>query len=368
MASALSPAPPRRADAPLPAGLSLVIAVLRAWANGGAVAVAADPETGRAAATLLAQNRLLGLTADLLLKAAPDGQVSDTVAAFRRLTAEMNGANLLLMRRLSVVLAKLPVAVVVYKGVVLQTDLYATPFARPASDVDLLTAPSDYDRVATALEAAGYRLDPHTDTLWWRRFLAEQQFRGAADAQSIDLHHRIQQPGCPMPRRPGRLIASAAPQRFLGGEVLTFRPDHALLVAAMSLAKALHHREPAGRYVGDVDRMLRRLPPQTWTAVRREAEILGLSRTLDLAVRCVDAVFGPVTTCPGRPILSDVSDGDLQSMLLAPAQAANWVRRRRLLRALCDRPTDALSAWLVMAASETARRATAPRPALETVP
>ncbi|MFN7110041.1 MAG: nucleotidyltransferase family protein [Brevundimonas sp.] len=366
MASVPSPAPTRQSAAAFPLGLSLTIDVLRAWANGDAVAGAADPNTGRAAAALLAQNRLLGLTGDLLLTAAPDGQVSDTIVAFRRLTAEMNGASLLLMRRLSVLLAKLPVDVVVYKGVVLQMDLYGTPFARPASDVDLLTASANYKRVARTLEAEGYRLDPHTDTLWWRRFLAEQQFRRADDAQSIDLHHRIQQPGCPMPRRPARLIASAVPQRFLGGEVLTFRPDHALLVAAMSLAKALHHREPAGRYVGDVERMLRRLTPETWSAIREEAETLGLGRTLDLAVRCVDAVFGPFERPPGRAILADISDGDLQAMLLAPAQAVTWVRRRRLLRELCDRPTDAVSAWLVMAASETARRASAPRPILET--
>ena len=348
-------------------GLQVALAVLRGWACGGRVDEAATAPARRAAAALLAQNRLLALTGHLLLQPAPDPDVSAMITAFRRLTAEMNGANLLLMRRLAVVITDIPVRIVVYKGVVLQSELYGTPFARPSSDVDLLTAPEDYAQVAQALEAAGYRLDPNTDTVWWRRFLAEQQFRWGRDAQSVDLHHRIQQPGCPMPRAPARLIALARPQTFLGAEILTFRPDHALLVAAMSLAKALHHREPAGRYVGDLLWMLRRLPPGDWAGVRAEARMLGLSRTLDLAVRCVAAVFGSGSAPRHRPILEEVADIDLQYMLLAPAHAPTWIRRRRLLGAICDHPADVVSAWFVMAASETVRRASAPRRLRETI-
>lgn len=348
-------------------GVDLAVEILRAWAQGRGDVPAAGVATGRAATTLLAQNRLLGLTGALLLKAAPDDQIAETTGAFRRLTAEMNGASLIMMRRLTTALAGTPARVIFYKGVVLQQNLYGTPFARPASDIDLLTAPATYAGVARALQLAGHRLDPHTDTLWWRWFLAEQQFRVGVDAQNIDLHHRLQQPGCPMPRRPDRLIAESILQSFLGGQVRTFRDDHTLLVAAMSLAKALHHREPAGRYVGDVERLLRRLSPEGWSAVAREAAAMGLTRTLDLAIRCVQAVFQTVPAEHQRAILPEIDDLDLQCMLLAPAQAPRWVRRRRLLLALCDRPIDAVTAWLVMAASETARRATEDRTAQEPV-
>lgn len=340
-------------------GLRLAIDVLRAWITGGSCPSNSTAEARRAAAALLARNRLLGLVGDLLLQAGADPEVWSAISAFRRLTAQMNGANLLLMRRLFTLLAEIERPVVVYKGVVLQNDLYGTPFARPASDVDLLTHPEDYGSVAAAFQTAGYRLNPHTDTLWWRRFLAEQQFRRGDEAQSIDLHHRIQQPGCPMPRRPERLITHARMQPFIGGAFLTFDPRHRVLVAAMSLAKSLHHREPAGRYLGDLGHLLTRIPAEDWDALRQEAVDQGLSGTLDLARRCVAAVFG-IEVGPSRGhILSEVSDTDLQLMLLAPEQAV-WIRRRRLLQAICDRPADILTSWLVMAASESARLTSAP--------
>lgn len=344
----------------LPSGVAGALCVLRAWALGTGMG-AMDVRSAREASVILGQNRLLGLTADILLGAAPDPQISETVASFRHLTAQMNGANLLMMRRLTGLLEDIPERVVFYKGVVLQNDLYGTLFARPSSDIDLLTAPGDYARVAGALQTAGYSLDPHTDTVWWRRFLAEQQFRSSEHGPNIDLHHRLQQPGCPMPRQAGRLLAAAERRPYLGREILTFRQDHTLLVAAMSLVKALHHHEPAGRYVGDAERLLRRLTSDEWDGVMQEARIMGLSGTLDLAIRCVDVVFATIPASRRRPVLNDIPDVDLQRMLLDPRNAPNWIRRRKLLHALCDRPTDAISAWMVMAASETARLTSAPR-------
>ena len=338
-------------------GLSLAVSVLRIWAGHAEDHGEIDAESARSAATILAQNRLLGLAGGVLSALAPHPEILRTVAGFRRLTSEMNGASLITLRRLMTVLDEIPARVIVYKGVVLQQELYGTPFARPSSDVDLLTAPGDYALVAAALQKAGYRLDHHTATLWWRWFLAEQQFRAGETTQSLDLHHRLQQPGCPMPRRPDRLLSAATSTPFLGASVLSFRADHALLVAAMSLAKALHHREPAGRYVGDAERLMRRLTPDDWKALHDEAKLLGLDRTLALAIRSVDAIFASVPAHEMRAILPDVSNDQLRWMLLAPDQSQHGLRRRRLLRALCDRPVDALSSWFLMAASETARRA-----------
>lgn len=355
---------PSATDRQLLAALPLTAKILRAWARGCSEIGTIDPGHGPAAATLLAQNRMLGLTGDLLIQTVPTAPVIDIVQGFRRLTAQMNGAGLLSMRRLMTAMRGLTDPVVVYKGVVLQQHLYGTPFARPASDIDILTRPSAYNTVSSHLQRAGYDLDRHTDTLWWRWFLAEQQFRDSAGSQTVDLHHRLQQPGCPMPRRTERLIACASPTSFLGGEVLTFRDDHALLVAAMSVAKALHHREPAGRYVSDAERFLRRFSPEDWSRLDKEAIDMGLGRTLDLAVRCVDVVFATIPPGQRRDILPKVSDVALRDMVLAPGQA-RWIRRRELLRALCDKPSDAISAWMLMAASETARRASGAAPADE---
>lgn len=357
------PAPsPRATDRQLLAALPLTAQILRTWAQGRSEIGTVDPVHGPAAATLLAQNRMLGLTGDLLIQSVPTAEVIEIVQGFRRLISQMNGAGLLSMRRLMTALRGLSEPVVVYKGVVLQQQLYGTPFARPASDIDLLTRPSAYRAVSSHLHSKGYVLDRHTDTLWWRWFLAEQQFRDSVGSQTVDLHHRLQQPGCPMPRRTERLIGCASPTSFLGGGVLTFRDDHALLVAAMSVAKALHHREPAGRYVSDAERFLRRLSPEDWPSLRQEADEMGLGRTLDLTVRCVDVVFATIPASERRGILPDVTDLALRDMVLAPGQA-RWIRRRELLRALCDKPSDVVSAWMLMAASETARRASGAAPA-----
>jgi hypothetical protein len=340
-------------------GLDTAVATLRAWRDGEPLrGGASDAE---AASVILAQNRLLGLAGPTLAARSDDRRVAETIAAFRGLTARMNGESLLLMRKLVRLLADLPVPAVVYKGVLLQEHLYGTPFARPSSDVDILTAPRHYAAVATRLMEAGYALDPHTDTIWWRRFLAEQQFRAPGASQTIDLHHRIQQPGCPLPRAPDRFLAEARRRAAPGGEVLVLRDDHALLVAAMSLVKALHHREPAGRYAADVAWMLDRLSAPAWDAVAAEADLQGVRRTLDLAVRSVDAVFGRPRATPSRPILDEVGDQDLQAMLLAPASTDAWIRRRRLLAAISDRRRDLPHSWLLMAASESARRASPPR-------
>ena len=337
------------------AGLATAVAVLRAWMNGEAAGQnASDFE---AASVILAQNRLLGLAGAELATRSGDPAVAEKIAAFRGLTARMNGESLLLMRSLVRLLEGLPFPAVVYKGVLLQEQLYGTPFARPSSDVDILTTPRHYAEMAARLTQAGYALDPHTDTIWWRRFLAEQQFRAPGANQSIDLHHRIQQPGCPLPRAPGRFLAEARRRLALGGEVLVLRDDHALLVAAMSLVKALHHREPAGRYATDVAWMVRRMSTRGWEAAAAEAELQGLRRTLCLAVRGAEAVFGPAQKPLSEPILEEVDDQDLQAMLLAPASAKTWIRRRRLLAAISDSRREFPRNWLLMAASETARRA-----------
>lgn len=337
------------------AGLDTAVAALRAWWDG--TPLPRNASGFEAASVLLAQNRLLGLAGAALAARSGDPAVANKIAAFRSLTARMNGESLLLMRNLVRLLADLPAPTVVYKGVLLQEQLYGTPFARPSSDVDILTAPRHYAAVAARLTRAGYALDPHTATIWWRRFLAEQQFRAPGAKQSIDLHHRIQQPGCPLPRAPERFLAEARRRPALGGQVLVLRHDHALLVAAMSLAKALHHREPSGRYASDVAWMLRRLSAADWEAAVAEAELQGQRRTLDLAVRCADAIFGPSQKPLSRPILEEIDDPGLQGMLLAPASTGAWIRRRRLLAAISDRRRDFPRDWLLMAASETARRA-----------
>ncbi|KAK0332232.1 hypothetical protein LTR94_025722, partial [Friedmanniomyces endolithicus] len=265
----------------------------------------------------------------------------------------MNGANLVVMRRLASAIQAAPFKMLLYKGPLLQQIAYGNLFARPSSDIDVLVAPADYDKAAGLLQDLGFKLNPMTDTIWWRRFLAEQQFREGPDGLAIDLHHRVQQPGCPLPRKPGRFLAEAAVYEVAGQGMSSFSLRHTILVAAISLVKALHHREPAGRYVSDVEALTSNLTDQQVSDLWQEARLQGLAHTLELAMRSVSAVFGrPEAT---RAVLPEISDTDLRQMLIDPDKVDTWVRRRRLLQSLCDRPIDIVPCWMLMAAGEAAR-------------
>lgn len=341
--------------------LALVLQLMRFPEKPPEADLSVSTSVEHLAVDLLVRNRLLGrVTAVLERHGLVSPRTQDVVKAVAQGTTRMNGENLLLMRQVAALMARATFPVVFYKGPLLQQLAYGNYFERPSSDIDLLVGPKDYDAAGRILEDAGFRCSTTTKTLWWRHFLAEQQFSQGRESLNIDLHHRVQQPGCPLPRRPERLVKQSQTQILAGQPVLTLSLRHTILVAAMSLAKALHHREPAGRYVADVHALTARQSNQEWQDLWSEARLQGLHNTLTLALRSASAVFG--SSAPPDPILSEVTESDLQQMLLDPDRVVKWVRRRRLLSALCDRPLDVFGSWLLMAAGEAARLAsTGPR-------
>lgn len=289
------------------------------------------------------------------------------LAAFRDLTTRMNGANLMTMRRLLPAFAAAGLPVVAFKGPLIQQAAYGGLFIRPSSDIDLLVHPHDFDRAAALLDAEGYGLAPRCRSLWWRLFLGERHFLPRRPAEAtIDLHLRLQQPGAPLPRLAAAFL-EARQDSLVGGAALpALSAQHQLLLCAMSFVKALHHREPALRYVVDYAALAARLDPPAARGLDAEAARQGLRASLALTRRAAALLTltppplspsaspseGPATTAPAW-----LSDADLRALILRPdVPDARWPRRRRLLWALSDRPGEALGGVAFMAAGEVARR------------
>lgn len=314
-------------------------------------------------------HRLVGLIWPVISASAggiPAGAVA-RLAAFRDLTTRMNGANLMTMRRVLPAFAAAGLPVVAFKGPLIQQAAYGGLFIRPSSDIDLLVHPRDFDRAAALLDREGYGLAPRCRSLWWRLFLGERHFLPRRPAEAtIDLHLRLQQPGAPLPRLAATFL-EAREDAVVGGAVLpVLSARHQLLLCAMSFVKALHHREPALRYVVDYAALSARLDPAAEQALEAEAARQGLRASLALIGRAAALLATPPSTAPTDappPAPVWLPDADLETLILRPnAPDARWPRRRRLLWVLSDRPGEALGGMVFMAAGEVARRLLQRRP------
>lgn len=296
-------------------------------------------------------------TADLRIPV----EVEAELTRFRTLANRMNAANLLSMRRILPRFDAAGVPVLVFKGPVVQQLAYGDLFVRPSSDIDLLVHHADFDRSQPLLEAEGYQLSPECRSIWWRAGLGEQHFEGAdATAATVDLHHRVQQPGCPLPKDLTALMDQRVSVMVGGQTVPTLSLVHSSLLAAMSFVKALHHREPAVRYAVDFIALGLRQPPGFWDALMGEARRQGLANTVILTLRAGHTLFPRKLTLPkpDRMVLKDVDDAVFWSMIVHPeTEGLNWPRRRDLLLALYDQKRDYPLGFGLMAGSELLRQA-----------
>lgn len=312
--------------------------------------------------TLIYDHRLGNLVAEAIrcLGDAVPGYVADRVANFRAITSRMNGNNLLTMRRVVPEFEKAGLSFVVFKGPLQQQQIYGSLFVRPSSDLDLLVAPADFGRSGPLLHRSGYVLAKECRSIWWRAGLGEQHFQSAGSAAvTIDLHHRLQQPGCPLPADPGTFLEQREPVVIAGQSLPSLSPVHTQLLSAMSLVKALHHREPCARYAIDLWALGRRHDADHWDRVRAEAGRQGLTNTLELALRGARLLFPDETSLPmsSGTVLPEVDDRCLATMILRPADPGLvWPRRRRLLEALTDRKRDYLSHLSLMIGSDLLRQ------------
>ena len=287
-------------------------------------------------------------------------RIQASLARFRALTSRMNAANLLTMRQVIPRFAEAGVAVLAFKGPIIQHVAYGSLFVRPSSDLDLLVDRSDYRKSGLILESCGYQLADECRSAWWTTGLGEQHFIGGSSASvTVDLHHRLQQPGCPLPKVPERFLAQRRTV-IVGGQPLpTLSAIHGQLLSAMSFVKALHHREPAARYAIDLTALGRGQTDTERRDLWQEASRQGLTNTLALTQRSANLLLPDLAQPgPGAPILATIPDTQLWDMILSPRGPTTvWPKRRTVLQALYDEKRDFPLGLAQMAGSELLRQA-----------
>jgi len=289
---------------------------------------------------------------------------------YRKFILAMNGLNLTSLSDIAVVLRQGGIEYILFKGPIGQCDAYGNYFQRPSSDIDILVDRRDFPRCTALLEQAGYALPAECDRIWWRSFLGEQHFFSVGQRRAtVDLHHRLQQPGCPHPRNVGAFLTDVATHRLNGVDIPCMSLIHATLLASLSFVKSLVQHCHAAAYLADFSALLLRLSPTERVELHRRAVAQNVEHSLRFALSCARSMFAVgVPELPTSISVERLFGDDLVRAIFTPDDPAIvWPRLRQLLWALCDnsRPGQRLGTYIRVGgsflASKIARKLPAPR-------
>jgi hypothetical protein len=297
------------------------------------------PEVIREAARIAETNKLLGELASALAFWAikPPMDVMAGVAQYRAKARRKADLAYNSLAKINRAFSSAGIAWVAYKGQVLQSQLGRDLAHRPASDVDILVHKADFDAGIAALVNAGCTLPQEFKTAWWRNWLGENALMPAdLPGLAIDLHHKVQQPGCPQPKSMDRWLVECDQVILRDLRIPTLSRVNAALLGAINVVKALAHRETAGSHALDLMMMLDVADDALNARLADEADRQGLARTLELAKLAV-AELVEAGTRP--PAVASPHKADLPAIMLTPDTADHTsLRGRDLLWALTDGP------------------------------
>ncbi|WP_084508024.1 nucleotidyltransferase family protein [Mesorhizobium sp. WSM3224] len=295
---------------------------------------------------------------------------------YRRRTMSMNAACIGDAIAIDRALRDRQVDFVFLKGPLQQHRLYGDHFMKPSGDVDILVAPAGFAKAREALRAIGYEVAGKSRSVWWVRFLGEQHMvrEDGPRASTVDLHHRVQQPGSPSPRDIDGFLRRKRDVEVAGAAMPIISAADTLLLSSISVAKAFFNREPCAGYVCDVRASASRLSEAEQQTVLDHATEQGLADTLLLGLRAADVLLGAAGTLlsdRAARILARIDNADLFHMVIAPWLASlRWPQRRHVLWELCGREPVRYLAEAGWAASADLSRRIFERPvtAVELVP
>lgn len=245
------------------------------------------------------------------------------------------------------------------KGPLQQIRLHGTPFFKPTGDVDVFVPRRKFDPVLELLRQRGY--EPEDDSVWWRDFLGELHLVRADGVCKVDLHHRVQQPGVPSPRRQADFLADVETMRVSDVDIPVLTDVRMALLISISIAKSFFGRQACADYVYDFHVLTSSLDAACRQELLAEARRQGLFGSLLLATRASTALTGrPSSLVLDSEILPELSDGTLVDIVVSPwRNDLMWPSRRRMLMALCTGRMRSFlpeAAWA--AAGEMVRRVT----------
>jgi hypothetical protein len=269
--------------------------------------------------------------------------VPDFIAAHSHAERERamlaNTRVLALARMVFPCLTRHDIAAIAFKGPFHQRQLHGDWFTRRSSDLDILVPRASFERALQALESIGFRARSETSQ-WWKSSLGEVhlEFPGGG---VIDLHHRLQQPGCPAPRDLDDFIKSATIERLGKARIAIPSLQHALLISALNFCKELFQRKASARYAFDFAAGLLRLPLDRQAEFDTLVHRQGLEGPVNFALTACDTLFGPLPVLPRAGARHATKAqwarrSDLLKLVFEPqSKDACWPRRRALLWQFC---------------------------------
>lgn len=336
----------------------------------------ADTPDPKLSASDVADIARLNKVAVFLLKALARGAAGAAPAellawleGYRRRTMAMNAACIVDSLAIHQVLRGRQVGFVFLKGPFQQHLLYGDHFMKPSGDVDILVSPAGFAAARQALRSIGYEVAGKSRSIWWVRFLGEQHMVREEDARvsTVDLHHRLQQPGSPSPRDTDGFLRRLREVEIAGASMPIVSAADTLLLSCISVAKAFFNREPCAGYVCDVRAAAGCLSEAEQQVVLDLAAGQGLADTLLLGLRAADVLLGSDGTLlsdRATRILARIENADLFHMVIAPwLSSLRWPQRRTVLWELCGREPVRYLAEAGWAASADLSRRIFERPA-----
>lgn len=291
-------------------------------------------------------NFVLKAVPQMPMAGGPAGEASvglvKLLDAYRRKTILLNSSAITDSLAVRKALHDAGIDFVFLKGPIQQGLLYGDHFMKPSGDVDVLVSPASFLKGREVLRSLGYEVASKSRSMWWVRFLGEQHMtRAVPRASTVDLHHRLQQPGSPSPRKLTRFILRKRPVDVAGGQVPFISEADVLLLSCISIAKAIFNREACAGYVCDVRAGTNGMNEADLHVLLDYAEEQGLAGTLLFGVRAADLLLGGGSGAlseRARQVMAGIGDSDLRDMVIAPwLPAIKWPQRRAVLWELCDR-------------------------------
>ncbi|OHV90255.1 nucleotidyltransferase family protein [Mesorhizobium sp. ORS 3428] len=355
--------------------VAYVQACLRLFFNPGSVERGGIPAPAISVANV-ADIARLNKVAVFVLKALARGATGAAppellawLDGYRRRTMSMNAACIGDSIAIHQVLRDRRIDFVFLKGPLQQRLLYGDHFIKPSGDVDILVSPAGFSAARKALRSADYEVAAKSRSVWWVRFLGEQHMVRdyGGRAATVDLHHRLQQPGSPSPRDIDGFLRRKRQVEIAGTAMPLISAPDTLLLSCISVAKAFFNREPCAGYVCDVRAAANRLSEAEQQMALDLAAEVGLADTLLLGLRAADVLLGGTATLlsdRATRILARIENVDLFHMVIAPwLSSLRWPQRRTLLWELCGREPVRYLAEAGWAASADLSRRIFERPA-----
>ncbi|MEL7198558.1 MAG: nucleotidyltransferase family protein [Pseudomonadota bacterium] len=183
--------------------------------------------------------------------------------------------------------------VVCVKGTARAFEVYGKWDARFTHDIDLLVRDRDYRGAAKVLTSIGYDAPISEYDTWWHDYLGESPYLPVATiGPTVDLHHKLHQPGTPALTRLEPLHDKYV-LRELGNFALPMLDKRdAMMLTANSFGKAIRARQPWLTYAHEIAFARANDPEMSDDVLDRHAEQAGMKRLWEHAKTSSDRVLG----------------------------------------------------------------------------